>query len=193
MRGATLNVDTQSVYAQDRWAINRHLTADLGVRYERVRSEATGGIVGVDTDTLVPRLAAAYDVSGDGGMILHATYGHYAGRYNEAQIGVNSNVGNPDEAVSLYAGPAGQGRGFAPGFDPTGWAGVFGPAGLPPEVVTTLGTALEKFAKDPDMNRQLSAGGTQPAWVGPNDMPAHLAADIVRWTQLAKDSGIQPE
>jgi tripartite-type tricarboxylate transporter receptor subunit TctC len=82
---------------------------------------------------------------------------------------------------------------FAPGIDPTGWAGVFGPAGLPPDVVTTLGTALEKFAKDPDMNRQLSAGGTQPAWIGPGDMPAHLAADIVRWTQLAKDSGIQPE
>ena len=29
----------------------------LGFRYERVRSEATGGIVGVDTDTVVPRLA----------------------------------------------------------------------------------------------------------------------------------------
>ncbi|MEO8256150.1 MAG: TonB-dependent receptor [Acidobacteriota bacterium] len=121
VRGATLNVDTQSVYAQDHWAINRRLTADLGVRYERVRSEATGGIVGVDTDTLVPRLAAAYDVAGDGGMILHATYGHYAGRYNEAQIGVNSNVGNPDETVGLYAGPAGQGRGFAPGFDPANY------------------------------------------------------------------------
>jgi hypothetical protein len=24
-------------------------------------------------------------------------------------------------------------------------------------------------------------------------MPAHLTADIVRWTQLAKDAGIQPE
>ncbi len=82
---------------------------------------------------------------------------------------------------------------FAPGIDPTGWAGVFGPAGLPPEVVATLGAALEKFATDADMNRQLNAGGTQPVWVGPGDMPAHLAADIVRWTQLAKDSGIQPE
>ena len=80
-----------------------------------------------------------------------------------------------------------------PGIDPTGWAGVFGPAGLPAEVVETLGTALNKFAHDPDMNHQLNAGGTQPAWVGPADMPAHLAADIVRWTKLAKDAGIQPE
>ncbi len=82
---------------------------------------------------------------------------------------------------------------FAPGIDTVGWAGVFGPAGLPTDVVATLGTALHKFATDPDMNRQLNAGGTQPVWVGPGDMPAHLAADIVRWTQLAKDAGIQPE
>ena len=31
------------------------------------------------------------------------------------------------------------GETFAPGIDPTGWAAVFGPAGLPKEVVATLG------------------------------------------------------
>jgi hypothetical protein len=126
VRGATLNVDNQSIYAQDHWAMGKHLSADLGVRYERVRSEATGGIVGVDTDTVVPRLAAAVDVNGDGRMILHATYGHYAGRYNEAQIGVNSNVANPDETIGVYAGPPGQGRSFAAGFNPANYDIVFG-------------------------------------------------------------------
>jgi hypothetical protein len=121
VRGATLNVDNQSVYARDHWAVNKRVSADLGIRYERVRSQATGGIVGVDTDTVVPRLAAAYDIRGDGRVILHATYGHYAGRYNEAQIGVNSNVGNPDETIAVYAGPAGQGRSFAPGFNPANY------------------------------------------------------------------------
>ena len=85
------------------------------------------------------------------------------------------------------------GETFAPGIDPTGWAGVFGPAGLPKDVVETLGSALDKFAHDPDMNRQLNAGGTQPVWIGPADMPTHLAADIAHWTKLAKDAGIQPE
>ena len=59
--------------------INNHWSADLGFRYERVRSEATGGIVGVDTDTFVPRLAAAYDVQGNGKHVFHVTYGHYCG------------------------------------------------------------------------------------------------------------------
>ena len=89
-RGDVLNVDNNSVFAQDHWTINRLFSADLGVRYERVRSEATGGIVGVDTDTIVPRLALAYDVKGNGSFVMHTTYGHYSGRYNESQIGVNT-------------------------------------------------------------------------------------------------------
>jgi hypothetical protein len=128
VRGAVLNVDTQSFYAQDHWAIDAHWSADLGVRYERARSQATGGLIGVDTNALVPRLAAAYDVKGNGQYVAHVTYGHYSGRYNEAQIGANNNVGNPDAIFGTYKGPAGQGRNFAPGFNPANYtvdSGVF--------------------------------------------------------------------
>jgi outer membrane receptor protein involved in Fe transport len=125
-RGATLNVDNNAIFAQDHIVINNRWSADVGFRYERVRSEATGGIVGVDTDTFVPRLAAAYDVQGNGKHIIHATYGWYSGRYNEAQIGNNNNVGNPDLLLGVYAGPPGQGRSFAPGFSPTNYETVFG-------------------------------------------------------------------
>ena len=128
VRGAVLNVDTNSLYAQDHWAVNGHVSADLGVRFERVRSEATGGIIGVDTNALVPRLAAAYDLRGDGKYVAHVSYGHYAGRYNEAQIGGNNNVGNPDVILGTYQGPAGQGRTFAPGLNPANYTvdnGVF--------------------------------------------------------------------
>src|SRR5262249_10178400 len=64
-RGAQLDIRTLSLYAQDNWAVGRKLSLNLGLRYEKVRSEATGGIIGVDTDTIVPRLAATYDVKGD--------------------------------------------------------------------------------------------------------------------------------
>jgi hypothetical protein len=126
VKGAELDVDTHSVYAQDHIAINSQWSADVGLRYERVRTEATGGLIGIDTDTIVPRLAVGYDVQGNGKHVIHATYGHYAGRYNEAQIGANNNVGNPDETVGVYVGPSGQGRSFAAGFNPSNYVTFFG-------------------------------------------------------------------
>jgi outer membrane receptor protein involved in Fe transport len=126
VRGAKLNVDNNSFYVKDYLVLDDHWSADLGFRYERVRTEATGDLLGVDTDTLVPRLAVAYDLQGNGKHVLHATYGHYSGRYNEAQIGTNTNVGNPDLLLGVYTGPEGQGRDFAPGFDPTNYQTVLG-------------------------------------------------------------------
>ena len=42
----------------------------------------------------MPRLALAYDINGNGDKIVHVTYGQYSGRYDEAQMGANSPVGN---------------------------------------------------------------------------------------------------
>jgi hypothetical protein len=115
-RGAEIDITTNSFYVHDRWAYNRNLTLDLGVRYERVRSQATGDIVGVDTDTWVPRLGATYDVLGTGRWVLQATYAHYSGKYSEAQFAGNTDVGNPSIVIYPYVGPAGQGIDFDPGF-----------------------------------------------------------------------------
>ena len=104
-RGAELNTDTNSFYAQDHWVATNQLSFDLGLRYEKVRSQSTGGIIGIDTDTLVPRLAAAFDPKGNGQTVFHVTYGNYSGRYDEAQIGANSAVGNPTLVYGYYVGP----------------------------------------------------------------------------------------
>ncbi len=125
-RGAALDITTNSFYINDRWSLNDHWSFNLGVRYEKVRSEATGGLVGVDTDTIVPRLAASFDVKGDGKWRLDATYAHYAGKYNEAQFGNNTNVGNPNLLYGIYVGPPGSGRDFEPGFDPDNYITVGG-------------------------------------------------------------------
>ncbi|MEW6319813.1 MAG: TonB-dependent receptor [Acidobacteriota bacterium] len=116
-RGAQIDITTQSVYFHDRWVASNRLTLDIGARYERVRSEATGGIIGVDTDTIVPRLGATWDVMGDGRQTVQATYARYSGKYSETQVARNTNVGVPNLLLYQYNGPAGQGLNFAPGFD----------------------------------------------------------------------------
>ena len=118
---AVLNVDNNSLYFQDHWAINGRWSADLGARYEHVTAVSTGDITSVRNNRIVPRLGTAYDVQGNGSHIIHLTYGQYSGRYNEALVGNNSPVGNPADIFSLYQGPAGVGIGFAPGLNPANY------------------------------------------------------------------------
>ena len=58
--------------------------------------------------------------------MLQTTYGHYSGKYSESQFAENTNVGNPTLLLGVYDGPAGQGRSFAPGFDPANYEIVTG-------------------------------------------------------------------
>jgi hypothetical protein len=121
LRGASIDVTTASAFVNDHWSAGSRLTFDLGARYERVRSDATGDIAGAHGNTIVPRLGAAYDVTDDGRTVVRATYAHYAGKYNDVQFSRNSNVGNADRVTGSYVGPAGEGRGFAAGFDPANY------------------------------------------------------------------------
>jgi outer membrane receptor protein involved in Fe transport len=105
-RGATMNIDNNSAYVQDRWLVSDRLTANLGLRFEQVKVESTGDITSINTSPrLVPRLGFSYDVNGGGVNIIHATYGQYSGRYNEAQVGGNSPVGSPATISRYYTGP----------------------------------------------------------------------------------------
>ena len=115
--GATLNVDSNSLYLQDHWVINSRWSADLGARFEKVKALSTGDIRSIDTGRIVPRLATSYDASGNGDHVVHFSYGQYSSRYNEAQIGANSPVGNPAYFAPTYQGPNGQGYDFAQGFN----------------------------------------------------------------------------
>ena len=66
VRGATLDINTLSFYVNDNWQAGDNFSFNLGIRTEKVDSEATGNIVGVDHSTVVPRLGVAYDPRGDG-------------------------------------------------------------------------------------------------------------------------------
>ena len=110
-RGAQLDITTTSFYVQDRW------TLDLGLRYEHVGSEVTGGAASINAHSIVPRLAASYQLREDGKTIVGASYAHYSGRYTSSIFGRNTPVANAGRVTSVYNGPAGQGYDFAPAYD----------------------------------------------------------------------------
>jgi hypothetical protein len=123
-RGAEFNQTTTSLYVQDRWIASSRLTLNLGMRFEHAASDATTGPKAPGASRIVPRLGAAYDVSGDGRTVLQASFSQYSGKYNAVQFSRNTNVGNSDRYTMVYTGPAGEGRAFAPGFDLNNYNGV---------------------------------------------------------------------
>lgn len=169
-RGAQVDTRTLSFYLQDTWKASRHLSIDAGFRYEKVDGEATGGLTTVDTSAIVPRLAASYDIKGDGRLVAQATYAWYAGKYSESQFAQNSTVGNPTFILSIYEGPEGQGLDFAPGLNPANYSiidgqfplanikvasGISSP--ITKEVTLSLGAAIGKgFVKGTFINRNAS-------------------------------------
>jgi hypothetical protein len=126
VQGASLHIKTLSLYMQDRWQVGNRVTADLGVRYEKVRTDATGDIVGADTDTVVPRLGLSFDIEGNGRTIAQATYARYSGRFTERAFGRNTNVGTPNNVNMAYIGPNGEGFDFAPAFNLANYAVLSG-------------------------------------------------------------------
>ena len=98
--GSQIDITTLSLYLQDRWTVNNHLNFDIGVRYERVRTESTGDIIGADTDTVVPRLGATFDLKGDGKTVFQSTYARYSGRFTERAFARNTTVGTPSPSAS---------------------------------------------------------------------------------------------
>lgn len=116
-RGAELDLTTTAFYVQDRWTPTARLAVDLGLRYERVSSVATGDAPSVDAHAVMPRLSAAFSLRDDGRTVVGASYAHYAGRYTSSIFGRNTPVANAGRVTSVYKGPAGQGYDFAPAFD----------------------------------------------------------------------------
>jgi len=116
-RGATIDIETQSIFVNDRWRLNDHWSFNLGFRYEEVQGNATGGIVTVDTDRWVPRMGASYDLRGDGKYRFDATYAQYSGKYSESQFAENTTVGVPRGIFSDYVGPECTGFDCAEAFD----------------------------------------------------------------------------
>lgn len=162
-RGATMNIDVTSVYAQDHWIVSKQWSLDIGVRLEHVNSEATGATQTLSTTRIVPRLGAGYDIGGDGRFVARVTYGKYSSRYSDALFIANSSVGNPNRVDGVYVGPQGQGRGFEPGFNLANY--VF------EDIFASYPTANVLY--DPDLASPLT-----------NEATASLAVDLRRQGSL---------
>ena len=80
-----------------------------------------------------------------------------------------------------------------PGMAFPAWSGLVGPAGLPKDVVARLSTSLKAALVKKEVVAALAEQAVQPWVTSPEDFARHVDKEILRWTKLAQEAGIQPE
>ncbi len=81
-----------------------------------------------------------------------------------------------------------------PGFEYTGWNGLFAPAGTPAEVVARVNRDLEAVLRQPDIaKRMLGMGSFVEPRMTVAEFDAFMKGERERWAALVKTLGIQPE
>ena len=70
------------------------------------------------------------------------------------------------------------------------WAGLYAPAGTPPEVVAILTDAFDKAMKSDTITTELMKSGSEPLDMDGQEMTDFLAKELETWTRVIKDAGI---
>jgi tripartite-type tricarboxylate transporter receptor subunit TctC len=81
-----------------------------------------------------------------------------------------------------------------PGFDLTSWNGIFGPAGVPKDVVNKLNTELQAVLADKEVQAQLKQIGFE-VWPSktPEEFSRYVADQLTHWATMIRQAGIKSE
>ena len=81
-----------------------------------------------------------------------------------------------------------------PGFDLTSWNGIFGPAGVPREVVDKLNTELQAVLADKEVQAQLKQIGFE-VWPSktPEEFSRYVSDQLAHWAGMIRQAGIRAE
>ena len=96
---------TNSYFANDTWRASDRLSLNIGLRFDQNDGKNAAGQKVAKDSALSPRLAATYDLRGNGNLVLHGSYGQYVTALANS-IGDSSSVGGvPASFQWSYLGP----------------------------------------------------------------------------------------
>jgi tripartite-type tricarboxylate transporter receptor subunit TctC len=76
-----------------------------------------------------------------------------------------------------------------PGFEVSGWYGIFLPRGASPALVTQLNRTLVKIVNDPEVKARFAADGAELVGNTPEQFAAYIDTEIRKWSEVVKMSG----
>ena len=80
-----------------------------------------------------------------------------------------------------------------PGFEVTGWYMMLAPGGTPRDIVALLNAEVNRAIRDPDVVAKLGTQGVEFTGGTPAEAEAFLRAEMLRWGNLAKATGMKAD
>jgi len=80
-----------------------------------------------------------------------------------------------------------------PDFDIATWYGMFGPGGLPKDVVAKLNASMNAALKMPDVIKNFEAQGAEPVGGTPEDLAKKMLGEFDRWKKVVEFAKIEAE
>lgn len=80
-----------------------------------------------------------------------------------------------------------------PGFESNTWFGLYGPKGLPAEVVNRVNTAANQALSDPEVRAKLTTLGIEPVTSTPAQFAKMVADDQAKWRRIIAERKIVNE
>ena len=80
-----------------------------------------------------------------------------------------------------------------PGYDATSWYGILGPAGLPRDIVMRLNGEFARIVHGADVKGRFAAMGIEPVTGTPEEFANYIRGQVVKWSEVAKSSGVELE
>ena len=80
-----------------------------------------------------------------------------------------------------------------PGYEASAWYPLLAPAGTPRPIIDRLQSQVAAVLQAPEMKKVLEGEGIEPAGTTPEQLAAHMRAELNKWARVVKSAGIQAQ
>ena len=78
-----------------------------------------------------------------------------------------------------------------PGYEATGWQGLFAPAGTPRAIIDAIAAQLDQVWKSPDVVKALQGVGAEPVTTTPDAFTEYTRTERAKWGEVVKAAGVK--